>query len=599
VEPATPNPARAFSLASASLFVVGLAWTLPFLQPYHRYPITAFYTEWSAFALGLLAASLLLRKESWREPVVPVVALAPVGLILLLASQIGLGRVNYAEQALTAALYAAWAVLMMALGAILRRELGMAAIAGTLAWALVAGGLLSALAGVLQHYQVSTPIGFLISTKISDAVFGNLAQPNNFANYVTLAVASIAYLHARGSLHGAMAAVFAAAFLFVLTLTGSRSPWLYLGALAALALFWHRRLGGADRKRLCVFTLWLIPGFVAMQWLAALPFMLPKQGLLVTSADRLFDMATGIGVRLQLAGEAWTMFLGAPLLGIGWGQFAWHHFLLQAADPAAGVPGVFNHAHNVVMQLLAETGIVGALFVTAAVVLWLVDLRKVERNPEWWWLLALLAVISIHSMVEYPLWYSNFLGIAALLAGAGAHSFITLRAVRIARGAAAAALALGWLNVVMVVPAYRDFERLLFGSEKRAMAAYDGGAFVRQLMQVHRDPILQPYLEVAVSLGIAVNEEELRQKLDLNQRVMRLAPGHSAVYRQAMLLALAGEREAALTQLSRSIEVYPAELPRMLPMLEKLARRYPERFGPLLELAAAKGAVVHVREPAR
>jgi len=590
VEPVTPSAVRVFSAAGASLFVVGLAWTLPFLQPYHRYPIPAFYTEWAAFALGLLAALLLSRNETWRGPAVPVVALAPLGLILLLALQIGLGRVIYTEQALTAALYAAWAALMTVLGAILRRELGEAAIAATLSWALIAGGLLSALAGLLQHYHVSTPINFLVSAKTSDAVFGNLAQPNNFADYVSLAVASTAYLHARGRLHVIMAAAFAAVFLFVLTLTGSRSPWLYLGALAALALFWLPRSGGEQSRRLCLFTLCLIPAFVAMQWIATLPFMLPRQGLLVTSADRLFDLASGIGPRLQLAREAWTMFLGAPLLGVGWGQFAWNHFLLQASDPVLVVPGVYSHAHNIVLQLLAETGITGALLVLGAVVLWLADLRKAERDPEWWWLLALLAVIGIHSMVEYPLWYSNFLGIAALVLGAGAHSFINLRRVRIARGAAAAALVLGWLNVVMVVPAYRDFERLLFGSGEGAIAADDGGAFVRRLMQVHRDPVLQPYLEVAVSLGIVVDEDDVREKLQLNTRVMRLAPGHASAYRQAMLLALAGEREAALTQLSRSIRVHPDELVRIVPVFEKLAQMHPGKFEPLLELAAPRNA---------
>ena len=68
----------------ASLVLLGLAWTVPFLQPYHRFPLTTFFSEWLAFALGLAAALLLLCKETWREPTVPLAALAPVGLVLLL-----------------------------------------------------------------------------------------------------------------------------------------------------------------------------------------------------------------------------------------------------------------------------------------------------------------------------------------------------------------------------------------------------------------------------------------------------------------------------------------------------------------------------------
>ena len=39
-----PDPARS-GLPRICLYVLGLAWTVPFLQPYHRFPITAFYNE--------------------------------------------------------------------------------------------------------------------------------------------------------------------------------------------------------------------------------------------------------------------------------------------------------------------------------------------------------------------------------------------------------------------------------------------------------------------------------------------------------------------------------------------------------------------------
>src|SRR3990170_3604298 len=64
----------------ASVLLIGLAWTLPFLQPWHRYPLTGFYSEWLAFALGLAAALPLLRRAPWRDATVPMIALAPLGL---------------------------------------------------------------------------------------------------------------------------------------------------------------------------------------------------------------------------------------------------------------------------------------------------------------------------------------------------------------------------------------------------------------------------------------------------------------------------------------------------------------------------------------
>ena len=73
--------------------------------------------------------------------------------------------------------------------------------------------------------------------------------------------------------------------------------------------------------------------------------------------DRLFDLASGWSPRMAVWKEAWQMFATAPLLGVGFGQFAWYHFLqVSLADPAV-VPGLFDHAHNLILQMLAELGV--------------------------------------------------------------------------------------------------------------------------------------------------------------------------------------------------------------------------------------------------
>jgi len=579
--------------------MAGLMCALPFLQPYHRFPLTSFYSEWLAFALGLTAALPLAWKRSWREAALPVAALAPLGLILLLGLQAALGRVPYPEQALIATLYLLWVALLILLGHVLRHELGIAAVAETLAWFMLAGGLLSALAGLLQHYQFSTPLDFLVARKSSAAVYGNLAQPNHYAAYLALALASAGYLYSRGGLRGVLAAACAVLFLPMLAFTGSRSPWLYLGLLAALALLLHRRWRDADSRKLAVFALCLLPGFVAAQWVVTLEFLVPAHGLQVTSAQRLFEVASGIEARLQLWREAWEMFLAAPVLGAGWGQFAWHHFLNQALTGANAAPGVFNHAHNIIMQLLAETGAIGAVLVVGAAATWLADLKRVKLDLEWWWLLALLAVVGTHSMLEYPLWYAYFLGVAALLLGLGAQRALSLRFAGAARFLVALGVLAGWVNLLAVLAPYRDFERLVFLPERGSSPQLEERLFAEAIGRIHREPLLTPYVELAVAYGITVTPERLKEKLDLNTRAMRFAPVDVVVYRQALLLALAGEHAAARGQLEQAMRVYPAELGNMLSQLDDLARRRPAEFAPLLELAAAKSAELRARDATR
>jgi len=574
----------------ASVVLLGLAWTLPFLQPWHRFPLTSFYSEWLAFALGLAAALALLHRKSWQDAAPPVVALAPVGLIVVLGLQAALGRMPYEEQALTATLYLLWASLLMVLGQAMRRELGMTPVATVLAWFLFTGGLISALVGLLQHFEVSTPLDSLVGRKAALQVYGNLGQPNHFAAYLTLSLASTAYLFSCRRLHGVLAAGCAGLFLLLLAVAGSRSTWLYLGALIVLAVLLHHLRRDNGSRRIVVFACWLLPGFISAQWLVTMPFMTPPGGWLVTSADRLFQMASGIEPRLQLGGEAWEMFLSAPFLGAGFGQFAWHHFLHQAATGATAAPGVYNHSHNVVMQLLAETGALGASVIVGAVVLWLADLRRARFGLEAWWLLALLCVIGIHSLLEYPLWYAYFLGMAALLLGLGAERVFVLRLARAGHAVVGLGIIAGWLNLIGVLSPYREFERLVFSSEQPGAPTAGEQAFARALANLHREPLLVPYVELAVAYGITPSKENLTEKLELTTRAMRFAPVDVVVYRQALLLALAGRAEAAREQLERALRVYPGERAALVAELENLSRRYPVELTPLLELATSNFA---------
>jgi hypothetical protein len=210
-------------VAHFSLAAIGLMWTLPFLQPHHQFPLTAFYGEWLALVLGLLALVPLATKSFWRATPVPAAVLPLLAFAGVLALQYALGRVAYGGQVMAAGLYVAWAALLMVLANGLRRSIGLDGITTVLAWFLVIGGTLGAIFALLQHYQISDLPLSLIFPKGTSAVYGNLAQYNHFANYSTLALVSLAYLHAGGRLHWAGVALAGAPLVYVIGLSGSRS----------------------------------------------------------------------------------------------------------------------------------------------------------------------------------------------------------------------------------------------------------------------------------------------------------------------------------------------------------------------------------------
>jgi hypothetical protein len=71
------------------------------------------------------------------------------------------------------------------------------------------------------------------------------------------------------------------------------------------------------------------------------------------------------------------------------------------------------------------------------------------------------------------------------------------------------------------------------------------------------------------------------------------------VYRQALLLALAGRAVAAREQFERALRVYPHERAAVVAELENLARGHPVELTPLLELATSNFAEGRVSQEVR
>lgn len=572
--------------AHFSLAAIGLAWTLPFLQPFHRFPLTSFYSEWMAVALGLLALVALARREFWRAAPLPVLALPLLAFIIVLAVQHALGRIAYGGQALGAALYVAWAVLLVMLGCDLRRRIGLDGIVTVLAWFLALGGVLGALFALLQHYQISGLPYTLIAPKHGALVYGNIAQHNHFAGYSTLALASLAYLYAAKRLHWAGAAVAAAPLAYVIGLSGSRSALLFFAFLLALALLyaWRRGAGG---RRLAACMALFVAGFAVTQWLATQPWLASSGGT-ETVTDRLMggegsSGAVSITYRLQIAREAWGMFLQAPFLGVGWGQFAWHDFEYRALHGNSLYSWPFNHAHNIVLHLLAETGLAGALCIAASALVWLGGLRRASIDLQHWWLIALAGVFAVHSLLEHPLWYAYFLGMCAVVLGLLSSSHLTLRLERAGSPLLAALLAVAALYALSLLHNYRGFERLFAPGAARP----GSGEFAAAASRAHRELLLAPYAELAIASSMSLDQERLHEKREINARVMRFAPTAGVVYRQAIWLALDGEREAAERMLERAARVYPGDLENAIRIMKEASAGHPAQLAPLIKSAAS------------
>jgi hypothetical protein len=361
--------------------------------------------------------------------------------------------------------------------------------------------------------------------------------------------------------------------------------WLYAGALIVIAIVMLRLRPSLELRRLLVFSVVFLGGLLAAQ--AALSvFSMSPSVTAETIGGRMQTQGMSSPVRLRFWEEAWTMFRAAPWFGVGFRQFAWNHFLLTVRNPGAYPDdGIIDHAHNLLFHVAAEFGVLGLLVLLAGVAWWAWSLRHARINAATWWMVAGLGVLGLHSMLEYPLWYAYFLGIAAVLMGAIESDAPVIDGRRSGRPVLAATVVLGVLVFVGVFQDYRVLQSLQ-GSARPADVAADGGdKRVAVLLDLQRTSLFAPLIEFALAQRMSLNQEHLNDKLVLNGRAMRFQPGSEVVYRQAYLLAMSNDVAGMRAQWDLAVASYPRDRAAALKVAEQMEKSGDMTMTPLLDYA--------------
>ena len=560
----------------------------PFLNPYHYYPFLTFYSEWLAFVIGLAALAAIAMVPSRNAVPIPAMCLGLFLLTLVLVLQAALDQVAYPLRSALGTLYLVWAALLVILGAWLRKELGEAAVSRVLQWWIVLAGVVAAASGFIQYYEVPTPWGTYATLDPVNQMLGTVNQTNNFANYLGCALISVAFLYARNALGLLPALIVALPLAAGMALSGSRGPWGYFAIAFALAPL--LRLGGHSQEARKILQLVSL-AFALFLLVQVLNFytgiFAGPHGTPLSSGERLIDrrnLEIGGSGRGQLFLYAWLMFLSNPLFGIGFGEYAWRAFELAADLPGGVPPGLDRHSHNLFLHLLAETGIAGLLCFAIPLALWFRRMPWRNLDPGRCWAIGVLAVIGLHSMLEFPLWHANFLGVFALIFGvASPGGGAAVEPTRLRRGLILVVVLAGILTARGVWSDYRAFERWYLAVEaKSSQGELPDKSDLESLMSLREDSLFGPYFERIASEAIALDERDLQEKLAFNTQVMRSYPMPSVALRQVALLALSGRDAEAMRMLRAAIQVYPERTAQWLPALEELARERPARFSGLL-----------------
>lgn len=561
----------------ALIGLIGL-FSVPFLIPIHSLPLTSFYTEWWAMLCGLLLfAPLVLSRNLNAEIQFPRIAwifLAIAGLILM---QMILGWLIYPSQGVLAILYLLWALLLMPAASALCQKHGRDRVLTTMAFSILVAGLINAVIGVFQAFSIHTAVTDILFTQGSAlSVYGNIAQRNNYANFLAIALCAAMFLGYNNKLSWKIVALAGLCLVFGLALSGSRSVWLYLIAILFLALLLKARQPGMPANRLVWLSVLALVAFQLFQM--ALPLFDAGRAIATANSRLQEEAGESLPVRLALWQDAWHMFTSNPWFGVGYQNHAWHHLTLMHSGQSifAGEGAYYeairwDHAHNIILQLMAELGI-AAVPICLVAVWWLVRLIRGISSAQQWWLLSALAILCIHSLLEYPLWYANFLGIFVVLATLADDKPMKLslpKASAYRLGLVFGVLGFGMLAFFQIT--YIALEKTLSHTHQAGQNQNFSSDFQQTFNSAQVNPFFEPQVDNILSQLPIIDSNQsgfINLQLDLNYKIIRYRADADSLYHRTALLWLAGHHIEAERWLERAIAIYPDSLVRYVQRAE-------------------------------
>ncbi len=278
------------------------------------------------------------------------------------------------------------------------------------AWLLAAS--VSAAMGLLQYFGLADRFSPWINYLEAGQAFANLRQRNQLATLLAMGLCALLWWQQtvlastpesrQAWRSGWLVAVAALLLAAADAASGSRTGMLQLLGLLALACVWRRG------RALLAFTLlaYAIAAVLLPQGAGLEPL---QSGIL----GRVSEAPATCASRLTLWSNVLQLIAQKPWLGWGWGELGYAH--LMTLYSGARFCEILGNAHNLPLHLAVELGVPVALAFCSGVV-WLLWRARpwregnAARQMAW----SVLAVIGLHSLVEYPLWYGPF-QLAALL----------------------------------------------------------------------------------------------------------------------------------------------------------------------------------------
>jgi hypothetical protein len=412
---------------------------------------------------------------------------------------------------------------------------------------VLAAACVSAVMGLVQYFGAAAAVSPWASAARAGEAYANLRQPNLYATLCWLGGAVLLW----GGLRLPRAA---APALIVLLAAGcaasaSRTGLVEGLLLTVMAAAWP----SPERRRRLTLCIVAAAAYLAAAWLLPIVLMAATGSLPERTLWGRLGGGEGCSGRVVLWSNVLRLIALRPLAGWGWGELDYAHFM--TLYPGARFCDILDNAHNLPLHLAVELGLPAALLACVAGLVWIWRRRPwqeqdARRQLAWAW----IAVLLLHSLLEYPLWYGPF----QVLFG------ISLGWLAVARQAPADAQvprtpALATVGVLLLATGYAawDYARVsqiyLPPEERRAAWREDTLSFVRQSWLFSGQA---RFAETTLS-GLARENAEWMQ--GMAEQMLHYSPEPRVVERAIESATMMGREDEAVLHLARFRAAFPQE----------------------------------------
>ncbi|MES2686775.1 MAG: Wzy polymerase domain-containing protein [Pseudomonadota bacterium] len=272
-----------------------------------------------------------------------------------------------------------------------------------IALSLCCAALVSSVLGLFQYLGGSLHLGPWVNQTGAGEAFANLRQRNHFASLMNIGFfCLIWFVQTTRAQHRFHSLVLYGTTIFLgvgNAVSASRTGLLQLVWLTFAYGYWRIAVGSTSAGRL-VIVVWLA------YWLTAwgLPEITDISGGVLSRAAADDSSCAG---RRALWSNVVALIGQKPWFGWGWGELDYAHYM--TLYPGERFCDILDNAHNLPLHLAVELGIpVAVLF--CGIAGWLVLRARpwCETDPTRQMAWGILALILLHSLLEYPLWYGPF-----------------------------------------------------------------------------------------------------------------------------------------------------------------------------------------------